>query len=53
MKPVAVELEQEVVDFVRSLPPQPRQALRRALKNLELEQGDIRALEGLVAQFRV
>jgi mRNA interferase RelE/StbE len=46
MSRVAVELEQEVVDFVRSLPPLPRQALRRALKNLQLEQGDIRALEG-------
>ena len=46
MKQLAVELEQQVVDFVRSLPPQPRQALRRALKNLQLEQGDIRALEG-------
>ena len=46
MKQLAVELEQQVVDFVRSLPPQARQALRRALKNLQLEQGDIRALEG-------
>ena len=51
MNRVAVELEQEVVDFVRSLPPQPRQALRRALKNLELEQGDIRALEGDLEGF--
>jgi mRNA interferase RelE/StbE len=46
VKHVAVELEQQVIDFVRSLPPQPRQALRRAVKNLQLEQGDIRALEG-------
>ena len=45
MSRVVVELEQEVVNFVRSLPPQPRQAIRRALKNLQLEQGDIRALE--------
>ena len=51
MSRVAVELEQEVVDFVRSLPPQPRQALRRALKNLQLEQGDIRALEGELERF--
>lgn len=51
MSRVAVELEQEVVDFVRSLPPQPRQALRRALKNLQLEQGDIRALEGELEGF--
>ena len=51
MSRVAVELEQGVVDFVRSLPPQPRQALRRALKNLRLEQGDIRALEGELEGF--
>src|ERR1700739_3318852 len=51
MSRVAVELAQEVVDFVRSLPPQPRQALRRALKNLQLEQGNIRALEGELEGF--
>jgi mRNA interferase RelE/StbE len=51
MSRVAVELEKQVVDFVRSLPPQPRQALRRALKNLQLEQGDIRALEGELEGF--
>lgn len=51
MSRIAVELEQEVVDFVRSLPPQPRQALRRALKNLQLEQGDIRALEAELEGF--
>ena len=51
MKHVAVELEQQVVDFVRSLPPQPRQALRRTLKNLQLEHGDIRALEGELEGF--
>ena len=51
MHQVAVELEQQVVDFVRSLPPQPRQALRRALKNLQLEHGDIRALEGELEGF--
>ncbi|MBV8211744.1 MAG: hypothetical protein JOZ08_00800 [Verrucomicrobia bacterium] len=51
MNRVAVELEQEVVDFVRSLPPQPRQVSRRALKNLQLEQGDIRPLEGELEGF--
>lgn len=51
MSRVAVELEQGVVDFVRSLPPQPRQALRRALENLRLEQGDIRPLEGELEGF--
>lgn len=46
-----VELEEQVVDFVRSLPPEPRQALRRALKNLEKEQGNISALEGELEEF--
>lgn len=30
-----IELEQQVIDFVRSLPPEPRQALQRGLKKLE------------------
>jgi mRNA interferase RelE/StbE len=54
MSRLAVELEQQVVDFIRSLPPEPRQAVRRALRNLEREQGDIRALEGeLEGLYRV
>ena len=40
-----VELEQQVVDFIRSLAPEPRQAVRRSLKKLENEEGEIRALE--------
>ena len=46
-----VELEQQVVDFVRSLAPKPRQLIRRSLKNLENEAGDIRALEGELEGF--
>ena len=46
-----VELEQQVLDFIRSLAPQPRQAIRRSLKNLEDEEGDIRALEGELEGF--
>jgi len=46
-----VELEQQVVDFVRSLAPEPRQVIRRGLKNLENEAGDIRALEGELEGF--
>lgn len=46
-----VELEQQVVDFIRSLSPEPRQALWRALKKLEQEQGDIRSLEGELENF--
>jgi mRNA interferase RelE/StbE len=48
---IAVELEKQVVDFVRSLPPQPRQALRRALRSLQRERGNIRALEGELEGF--
>ena len=46
-----VELEQQVLDFVRSLVPEPRQLIRRSLKNLENEAGDIRALEGELEGF--
>jgi len=51
MSLIPVELEQQVVYFIRSLPPQPRQAIRRALRNLEREQGDIRALEADLEGF--
>jgi mRNA interferase RelE/StbE len=51
MSMVKVELEQQVVDFIRSLPPEPRKAVRRGLKNLEKEEGDIRGLEGELDGF--
>lgn len=51
MSLIKVELEQQVVDFIRSLAPEPRQAIRRSLKNLEKEEGDIRALEGELEGF--
>ena len=51
MSRITIELEQQVVDFIRSLAPQPRQSLRRAVKNLERENGDIRALEGELEGF--
>lgn len=46
-----IELEEQVVDFVRSLAPEPRRAVRRALKKLEQEGGDIRPLEGELESF--
>jgi mRNA-degrading endonuclease RelE of RelBE toxin-antitoxin system len=46
-----VELEAQVIAFVRALAPQPRQTLRRALRQLEHERGDIRSLEGALAGF--
>ena len=51
MSLVKIELERQVVDFIRSLPPEPRGVLRRSLKNLEREKGDIRALEGELEGF--
>jgi mRNA-degrading endonuclease RelE of RelBE toxin-antitoxin system len=43
---VKVELSEQVVDFVRRLAPEPRRKLRRALKDLASEKGNIRSLEG-------
>jgi mRNA-degrading endonuclease RelE of RelBE toxin-antitoxin system len=43
---VKVELSEQVVDFVRRLPPEPRQRLRRALRDLARERGDVKPLEG-------
>jgi mRNA interferase RelE/StbE len=51
MNLIKVELEQQVVDFIRSLPPEPRRAVRRGIKNLAREKGDIRALEGELEGF--
>ena len=46
-----VELEEQVVSFIRCLAPEPRKAVRRALLRLEKEQGDIRGLEGELESF--
>ncbi len=40
-----VLLATQVVSFVRRLPPQPKARLRRALRDLARERGDIKALE--------
>lgn len=41
---IAVRVQQEVVDYLRKLAPQPRHALRLAIKALAHEDGDIKAL---------
>ncbi len=46
-----IEVEKQVIDFIRSLPPEPRRAVRRALKKLEREEGAIRPLEGELQSF--
>ncbi len=41
-----VEVSTQVADFVKRLPPEPRRLLRRALRDLAKEKGDIKPLEG-------
>ncbi len=41
-----VELAEQVVDFVRRLPPDPKRRLRLALRDLARGRGDIKRLEG-------
>ena len=40
-----VVLARQVVEFVRRLPPEPKRRLRRALRDLAREKGDLKALE--------
>ena len=40
-----VELDPQVVDFVRSLAPEPRRRVRAGLRRLEEEKGDLKQLE--------
>ena len=41
---ITVRLTGEVLDYLRKLPPQPRHAIRMAIKGLSKEQGDIKPL---------
>lgn len=41
---ITVRVQEEVVDYLRRLAPQPRHALRLAIKNLVNETGDIKPL---------
>ena len=41
----------QVVDYVRRLAPEPRRAVKNALKELGQEHGDLRALEGTLAGY--
>jgi mRNA interferase RelE/StbE len=51
---VAVVVQSPVYEFVRRLAPEPRCAIKRALRLLRGERGDIRALEGrLTGYFRL
>ena len=44
-----VRVAPQVERFVKSRAPEPRQALRKAIKGLTAEEGDIKALEGKLA----
>jgi mRNA interferase RelE/StbE len=46
-----VDVKQPVYDFIRRLAPEPRRALKKALKDLEHEHGDIRSLEQALAGY--
>ena len=46
-----VELDPEVVDFVRSLAPEPRRRLREGLRGLAEEKGDLKQLEADLAGY--
>lgn len=41
---ISVRVQEEVLDYLRRLPPQPRLALRVAIKELAQEKGDIKPL---------
>ena len=46
-----IEIEQQVLDFIGSLAPEPRRSIGQALRRLAQEKGDIRALEGELEGF--
>jgi hypothetical protein len=48
---MTVKLSQQVVRFVRSLPPEPRRNVRLALGSLGKGRGDIKALEGPLSNY--
>jgi mRNA-degrading endonuclease RelE of RelBE toxin-antitoxin system len=41
-----IDVSEQVVEFIRSCPPEPRRWLRDALSKLADEKGDIKVLEG-------
>lgn len=48
---IKVELSEQVVRFVARRAPDPRRALRAALRELSRERGDIRVLEGPLKDY--
>ena len=48
---IAVRVQDEVLAYLRRLPPKPRHALRLAIKGLAEERGDIKSLTDELAGF--
>lgn len=48
---MTIKPSQQVADFVRSLPPEPRRQLRLAIRALASGGGDVKALEGDLAGY--
>ena len=48
---VAVVIQSPVWDFARRLAPGSRRAIKRALRELQSERGDIRSLEGRLSRY--
>ena len=46
-----VELDDQPFQFIRTLAPEPRKRLRRALHELERGRGDVKALHGAFAGY--
>ena len=48
---MTIKLSDQVVDFVRGLAPEPRHQLRLALRAVARGKGDIKVLEGPLANY--
>lgn len=46
-----VEVSRQVADFVRTQAPEPRRMLRRALRDLSRDKGDIKHLEAPLEEY--
>ena len=46
-----IRLAPQVVEFVRSQAPEPRRRLRRALRALAADKGDLKPLEGPLQEY--
>ncbi|MEX2606363.1 MAG: hypothetical protein WD708_03380 [Kiritimatiellia bacterium] len=47
-----VEVSDQVIAYVKGLPPAPRRSLRQAIRKLERLHGDIQNLEGVLTDYQ-